>query len=234
MASFQTECAIEFERVAQNWHCRQSRSSLRWHFAHLIAMFIKKYGIYLSILIVCLAIGLKTAMDTPLGRHTLEIRLNSSQTGVTELFYDDGLGFSAEKRIPGELLESGVDTDLVFELPQPSMVRLRWDPVYHEEGVQTTVNRIQVSFYGGEYVRDVVFETLVPQNHIKTFRIDPSRLYFEVDPGFNDPYLILTKIPEAPEPPSRTWLIVKGFAFSLLAALLLSAIYRLIVWYFNS
>lgn len=197
-------------------------------------MFIKKFGIYLSILVVCLAIGIKTAMDTPLGRHTLEIQLNSSQTGPTELFYDDGLGFAAEKRIPVELLESEVETDLIFELPQASMLRLRWDPVYHDDGVKTTVSGIQVSFYGGEFVRDIAFETVVPQNHIKTFRIDNGKLYFEVDSGFNDPYLLLTKIPDAPEPPSRTWLIVKGILFSLLAAALLSAIYRLTIWYFNS
>jgi len=199
----------------------------------LIVM-LKKYGIYLAILVLCLSIGLKTAIDTPLGRNTFELKLNSSQPGVTELFYDDGLGFSAEKRVPVELMESETKTDLVFEIPQDQMVRLRWDPVYSDEGVQTTVYEAKLVYYGGEYEQDLEFETVVPQNHIKTFRIQDKSFYFEVESGSSDPYLIFTKIPSQPEQPSRTWLIVKGVVFSLLAAVLFSAIYRLIVWYFNS
>ncbi len=194
----------------------------------------KKYGIYLSILVVCMAIGLKTAIDTPLGRNTLEIKLNSSQTGATEVFYDDGLGFAPDKRIPIELLESDTKTELIFELPQVPIIHLRWDPVYSDEGVQTTVYDAKISFYGGEFVSDIAFETIVPQNHIKTFRIQENEFYFEVENGSNDPFLIFTKIPESPEKPSRTWVVVKGVVFSLLAAAVLSGLYRLIVWYFNS
>ena len=195
---------------------------------------LKKYGIYLGILVLCMAIGLKTAFDTPLGRNTLELKLNSSQTGVTELFYDDGLGFSGEKRVPVELLESDTKTDLVFEIPQEPMVRLRWDPVYSDDGVKTTVYEAKMVYYGGEYEETLAFETIVPQNDIKTFRIQDNSFYFEVDSGHSDPYLVFTKIPEQPPEPSRTWLVVKGIVFSILAAVLLSAIYRLIVWYFNS
>ena len=194
----------------------------------------KKYGIYLSILIVCITIGLKTAIDTPLGRNTLEIKLDSSQVGVTELFYDDGLGFSPEKRVVADLLEGEGKSELIFDLPQEPLVHLRWDPVYSDEGVQTTVYSAKMSFYGGEYVSDIAFETIVPQNDIKTFHIQEDELYFEVEKGFSDPYLVFTKIPESPERPSRTWVVVKGVVFSLLAAAILSAIYRLIVWYFNS
>jgi len=195
---------------------------------------LKKYGIYLTIFVLCLAIGLKTAVDTPLGRNTLEIELTSSQIGTNELFYDDGLGFSPQKRIPVELLEQDKKTDLVFVLPQEPMVRLRWDPVYSDEGVSTTVRRVKMSYYGGEYEKDLAFETIVPQNDIKTFRIQDHSFYFEVEKGSPDPYLIFTKMPESPEKPSRVWVIVKGVVFSLLAAVLFSAIYRLISWYFNS
>lgn len=181
-----------------------------------------------------MAIGLKTAIDTPLGLNLLEIKLNSSQTGPTELFYDNGLGFSAERRIPMELTVKDEKTDLIFELPQEPLLRLRWDPVYHDEGVNTTVYNVKMSFYGGEYEEDIAFETIVPQNDIKTFKIQKDSIYFEVENGFADPYLIFTKIPELPPEPSRTWVIVKGVVFSLLAAALFSAIYRLIVWYFNS
>lgn len=185
-------------------------------------------------MVVCLAIGLKTALDTPLGRNTFEIELTNSQTGLTELFYDLGEGFTPEQRISESLLEQDQKTMLVFDLPQEPIVHLRWDPVYHEDGVETVIHSAKMSYYGGESVKAIEFESVVPQNHIKTFEIRENSIHFTVENGFSDPYLVFTKIPSAPEEPSRTWIIVKGLVFSLFAAVLFSAIYRLIIWYFDS
>lgn len=195
---------------------------------------MKKYGIYLLILVVCMAIGLKTAIETPLGRNTVVFEVTNSHAGMTELFYDVGTGFSAEKRVPVELTEVEQKTVIEYEVPLEQIRQLRWDPVYHEEGVQTVIHSAKMSYYGGENVLDIEFESVVPKNHIKTFEIEEKTIKFAVESGFNDPYLVFTKIPEAPEAPSRTWVIVKGILFSLLAAALFSAFYRLIVWYFNS
>ncbi|MCG8527399.1 MAG: hypothetical protein MI748_13525 [Opitutales bacterium] len=194
---------------------------------------IKKSLVYIAIFAVCLAIGLKTAIDTPLGVNTLTIELNSSHAGSTELFYDAGEGFHPDLRILSELNEKEVFTDLVFLLPQVPLVHLRWDPVYNEEGVDTTVKSIKLSFYGGEIVEELTFESIVPENHIKTFEIGEKDFKFRVDPGFSDPYFIFTKIPETPEKPSRSWVVLKGIAFSLLAGLLISLFYRLVLWYFR-
>ena len=195
---------------------------------------VKKYGIYLLILVICLAIGLKTAVDAPVGKNTLSIHLNSTRTGYTELFYDTGSGFNTNERVTGDLAIHDERTTLVFELPYEPIQKLRWDPVYHEEGVDTTVYSIELAYYGDLSVDDIAFETIVPQNQIKTFDIGEDSFRFHVASGESDPYLVFTKIPEAPEEPSRKIIILEGFVFSLFAALLLSAIYRLIVWYFDS
>ena len=195
---------------------------------------VKKYGIYLLILAICLALGLKTAIDAPVGKHTLSIELNSTQTGYTELFYDTGSGFNAGERVTGDLAVKDERTTLVFGLPYEPIQKLRWDPVYHEDGVDTTVYSIKLAYYGDLSVSDIPFETIVPQNQITTFEIGKDSFTFHVESGESDPYLVFTKIPGAPEEPSRKIILLEGFAFSLFAALLLSAIYRLIIWYFDS
>jgi hypothetical protein len=195
---------------------------------------IKKYGIYLFILVVCLAIGLKTAFDTPIGKNTLTIELKSSQTGETELFYDTGAGFNAVQRITGQVSEQDARIDLIFELPYEPIRQLRWDPVYHEDGVETTVYSVKIAYYGTLSITDLAFETVVPQNQIKRFEISKDSFHFGVESGLSDPYLIFTRIPEIPEEPSNLWVIIRGAGFSLLAALILSAIYRGIAWYFDS
>ena len=195
---------------------------------------VKKYGIYLLILVICLAIGMKTAIDTPRGENTLSIELTSSQTGYTELFYDTGKGFNAEQRISGQLEQKDTRTTLVFVLPYESIKALRWDPVYHEDGVDTTVYSVKMAFYGDYSVTDIVFESIVPQHQIKTFEIGKDSFHFHVASGESDPYLIFTRIPEAPIEPSRVGTILEGLGLSLFAALVLSVIYRLIIWYFDS
>lgn len=194
----------------------------------------KKFGVYLVILTICLALGIKTAIDTPLGLNTLVINLESSHTGGTELFYDNGEGFTAERRLTSEVDLVDVRNDLIFELPITDLLQLRWDPVYHDDGVSTKVHSVEIHYYGGEAVRELAFESIVPINHIKTFSIGEESVEFSVDGGDNDPYLLFTKIPEAPDEPSRTWLIVKGVLFSLLAAGLFSAVYYFLVRYFRS
>lgn len=200
----------------------------------IVSDMIKKYGIYLLILVVCLAIGLKTAFDTPIGKNTLAIELTSSQTGYTELFYDTGEGFNAGQRITGNVSEQDIQTNLIFELPDEPIKQLRWDPVYTDDGVETSVHSVRIAYYGSVSVTDVVFESIVPRNHIKTFEIHKDSFRFGVESGMSDPYLIFTKIPEVPEKPSNLWVIVKGAGFSIFAALFLSAIYRMIEWYFDS
>jgi hypothetical protein len=96
------------------------------------------------------------------------------------------------------------------------------------------VHQVRMVYYGGEHTRDLAFETVVPQNQIETFRIDGNGLYFEVAGTSDDPYLLFSTMPEAPEQPSRVWVLLKGVVFSLLAAALFSGIFRLLSWYFNS
>ena len=195
---------------------------------------VKKYGIYLLILVICLAIGMKTAIDVPIGKDTLSIELISSQTGVAELFYDTGEGFNAAQRISVQLDLKDQRTTMVYELPHEPIKTLRWDPVYHEEGVDTTVYSVKMAYYGDYSITDIVFESIVPQNQIKSFEIGKDSFQFQVASGESDPYLVLTRIPQAPQEPSRVGIILAGLGFSLFAALLLSVIYRLIVWYFDS
>jgi hypothetical protein len=197
-------------------------------------MFFKKYGVYVAILLVCLTVGMKTAMDAPMGRHTLEILLSSSQAGLTEVYYDDGQGFAAERRIPVQLVLAGEPTNLIYELPSEPVLSLRWDTVSHPEGVQTTVHAMRIVYYDGKHTHDLALESVVPIHQVETFRVDEGRLYFEVTGTADDPYLLLGALPEAPEAPSRIGILLQGFFFSLVAAAIFSGFFRLLSWYFNS
>jgi len=189
--------------------------------------------VYIAIFVFCLLIGIKTAIDTPLGLDTLTFELKSSHGGDTELFYDQGEGFAPDLRITNQVTVENEFTDLVFELPQVPLIRLRWDPVYHEEGVDTVVRSIRLSYYGGEAEFEIPFESLVPKNDVRTFEIADDSFSFKVVTGESDPFIHLTKVPPAPAKPSRPWLLVKGLGYSILAALLLCAFYRLVTRYFE-
>jgi hypothetical protein len=196
---------------------------------------IKKLGVYLLILFVCLSIGLKNAYTVAPTRDFIVIDLTSSEAGTTELFYDSGNGFNATERIEFELIEVGEPTQIAFQLPESkSIQRLRWDPVYSMPEVIAEVTRVYFSYYDAEIEIEVPLDALVPANHIHSFESTTDEVRFVVGGTDSDPYLFIEQSPEKPELPQSPWLHYKAWGFSLLAALLLSGLYRSLVWYFNS
>jgi hypothetical protein len=196
---------------------------------------IKQFGAYYLITVICLAIGLKTAYREAPTRDYLLLTLFSSETGVTELFFDSGSGFNAVESIQQEVSVAEKFSELAFEIPRETeIVRLRWDPVYSESGVQTVLKKIVFSYFGGEVLKEVPLNTVEPMNHISDFSLDDSEVRFSVRGGQSDPNLLLSSVPSRPTAPKDPWIHAKAWGFSLLAAGILAACYRALIWYFNS
>ncbi len=195
---------------------------------------LKKYGIQILLVIICMSIAVKTALDAPLAINTLDIRLSITEPGDSRLFYNVGNGYNEDETVRSPIPESEGLTDLQFILPDADhFVGMRWDIIEHDRGAEVFVDRIVVNYYGGYESYQLRPESIIPMNQITDYDILDRGIEFNVKPGDIDPYLVFTQIPSSSEAPSRVWVLVKGIFWGILASLLLVVLYRLVMGYLN-
>jgi hypothetical protein len=196
---------------------------------------IKSYGIYWLILVLCLAIGIRNAFHPPQGQHRLILDLSVNHGGTGDLFYDTGAGFVPEQRLTTPEVVPGLRESCVIPLPEQQVMRLRWDPPYHADGVEGTLHAATLEYYGGRVRHLLPLEGWVPNAQVSNQELLPDgALYFRLEGASEDPFWVVSGIPSFPSAPSHGASLAKGILFSLIAAAVLSIIARLIQWYFNS
>jgi len=187
------------------------------------------------ILLVCLAIGVKTAVDQPIGRHTFTLDLQSSATAISEVFYDLGEGYQAVDSVEAPIPVEAAPVSVSFELPLEGVIRsLRWDPINDGRALDVEVTKATLSYYGGLAVHELPLESVVPLHQIDGFEVSAQSMRFSVLEGNSDPHMAWSDIPSAPPPPERKFIAWWGALFGLLGGAFLILSYRMVLWYFDS
>jgi hypothetical protein len=133
------------------------------------------------------------AAKTQTALFALEASMTSTSPGVVVLYYDSGSGFSESAVTRVNLTKS--DTPLTYRLALPpgTYRSFRFDPIDREAGL--SIASLRVTGLGGRVIRPIALSELKPAHQIQALRPHGDRLDVVVEPGTNDPQLVIDFAP---------------------------------------
>ena len=184
-------------------------------------------SLYLFLFIFCLTGGILgffvSQADPPY--HQIMMRIESSRSVETQLFYDAGKGFNENESIKQVVYQTNIPVMLDFSFPGRNIHALRFDP--NRSAAKIIIHEIILK-YQGEKPFTVPLDSLTTVNDIKSLYYDGRALTVETTEAAQDPILYLSRIGPAPRlTPFKiiTW-IFSGATIALGVAFLIVWVYR--------
>ncbi len=115
------------------------------------------------------------------------VTLRSDQTGVAQLYWDNGGGL-AETRSTRQLLVADVEATLEFALPPERLVGLRFDPLNRPGRLE--IISTEITARDGRVVRAIPVEAWRAEQQIATAQRENGRLTIATLPDAHDPILV--------------------------------------------
>ena len=117
---------------------------------------------------------------------SLEVRVESDQSGLVQLYYDVGRDFNETDSVV-EPVVAGHPSLLRFALPSATYKALRFDPL--DRAARMTISGAKIVDGSGRTVLALAPEQFAKSNQIDSLKIRDERLFIETSPGGYDPQL---------------------------------------------
>ncbi|MFH1078735.1 MAG: hypothetical protein V1766_00495 [Pseudomonadota bacterium] len=120
----------------------------------------------------------------------LKVNMSSSSSGIAQLFYDTGSGYSEASSVRVNITDGTNFSDYYFRLPNQKILQFRLDPL--SSAGRFVIRRMEVVSGLGILIRSLALYQVQPAYQIREYKLLDQNLRIVTEEHANDPQLIVS------------------------------------------
>lgn len=154
---------------------------------------LKQPSIYIALLIAAIFTywANNFILNSPINFYFEVTFLQSSVTGLAQLFYDVGAGFREADSATASIMKSDVSQSYRFPLPEGNYRALRFDPIHDGESA-ITLSNAKIIDANGTILHTFTAQQFIPLQQIQILKTETNTVQFVTVKEANDPIFNLS------------------------------------------